>query len=366
MSKLLKNSVKIILFLLVTNSSIAIYGLTGKADTIQIEVLLNSKFLNTNKIPADIYFINSIDITPKQLILISTNHQFYLIGWELINPVCKPVPENITSFAYTSDNLLMVIRNAELCTFDSTENLTKMINLPRKGMGISAGKYVMYIYDKNKTQTKHSLFVLAQGGKYKKLLDFPYPIHSVCEMHNLILFSSGNGVFSYDAKGNELKALAALPLGNEVKSIEVDTISNRIYFSTDSVVYTIKDSSTIIVTDKIGGALKFFHGGLIVFNPESQLMIRLTNVEGAINSLSMVKKVPENDNIAYDILTNESIIKLVKAELADELIINIINKSHVNFILNVDSMIELANQNVSSAVILAMKNAMKTKASNPK
>jgi hypothetical protein len=49
----------------------------------------------------------------------------------------------------------------------------------------------------------------------------------------------------------------------------------------------------------------------------------------------------------------------VKNELSDELIISIINHSEVDFNLNVDSMIDLSNQGVTSKVILAMKQAMK-------
>ena len=209
----------ILLVFLLASYSLALYGLPFKTDSARVEVLMNNKMLTNSKIQSDASFIASIDVTSKQLVLISTNHQFYLLGWGLINPVCKPVPDNITSFAYTSDNLLMVIRNNELCSFDSNENLTKFIKLPRKEMGISAGKYVMYIYDRGKTQSKSSLFMLAQGGKYKKLLDVPAPIQSVVEMNNSILFASDNALFSFDIKSKKLKALAALPKAKTINQL---------------------------------------------------------------------------------------------------------------------------------------------------
>jgi hypothetical protein len=93
-------------------------------------------------------------------------------------------------------------------------------------------------------------------------------------------------------------------------------------------------------------------------------MIRLTGIEDAIASKSVALKTPVNSKTTPTILTNESIINLVKAELSDEFIMKIINKSEVNFNLSVDSMIELSDQNVSSTVIKEMKNAMKRKAGN--
>jgi len=222
----------------------------------------------------------------------------------------------------------------------------------------------MYVYDSNKGKAKYALYVIAKGGKYSKLLDVPSPIWSVAEMNNSILFSSENGLFSFDIKRKELKAISALPKGKEIKSITVDTLSSRIYFSTDSIVYAIKDTNAVIVTDEIGGILRSFHDGLIVFNPEKQLIVRIVGLEKQIKSDLIASKAPANTKIAPAILTNESIINLVKAELSDDFIIKIINKSEANFNLSVDSMIELSDQNVSSAVIKEMKNAMKRKTGN--
>lgn len=56
-------------------------------------------------------------------------------------------------------------------------------------------------------------------------------------------------------------------------------------------------------------------------------------------------------------LTNTTIIKMVKGKLSDELIIDEINSSKVNFDLGNDAIIALSNANVSEKVILAMKAA---------
>ena len=119
-----------------------------------------------------------------------------------------------------------------------------------------------------------------------------------------------------------------------------------------------------MVTNKIGGVLRYFDDGLIVFNPEKQLVMRITGLENELTARNCWQQHHRQHKKTTEILTNESVINLVKAELSDEFIIKIINKSDVNFNMSVDSMILLSDQNVSSAVIKEMKNAMKRKAAN--
>lgn len=362
MKYFIRNSAKVLIVALIILCSMTLRGLPFKGDSLRFEVLLSSKMVrNFQPYP---YFINSIDITSNEIILLSSINQFYILGFGIIKPVCNKVRGSISSYAYTSDNLLMAIRNDEICIFDSTENLSKLIQLPREGMGISAGKHVMYIYDRSKEQAKHSLFVLAQGGKYKKLFESPAAIQSVVEMNNSILFATRHALFHFNPKNSEVKGLAALPKGKEIESITVDTISNRIYFSTDKEVYAIKDTSTILITDKLGGVLRFFNDGLIVFDPEKKLLIRLVGIENEVASLKLSIKPAENNNQTTETLTNTTIIDMVNEKLSDILIIKLINSSNVNFNVSVDAMIFLSEHNVSSAVIMAMRKAMKNKSVN--
>lgn len=339
-----------------------LYGSSTSKDSLIYEVLLSENMAN-NILPNE-KFINSIDITSNHLILLSTNNQYYLLGWGGIIPLGKKVTGRIGSYSYTSDSLLMTIRNNELCVFDLQGNLSKLYTLPSTGMGISGGKYGMYVFDRNGEKQKQALFVLVKGGKYSKLFEIPTPIQSVVEMNNSILFATQNTLFCYDLYSKGLKALVALSNGQEIKSLAFDTSSSRIYFSTSSMIYAIKDSSAALVTDKFGGILRFFNDGLIVFNPEKKFLIRIVGLEGKIASIKQPMKTAANDKQILAALTNTSIIDMVKQKLSDGLIINMINRSRVDFNLSVDSMIYLSSQNVSSAVIMAMKNAMKRKTSN--
>lgn len=330
-----------------------------KADSLRVEILLNSKMLGDIKLNDK--FINALDVTADRLILLSTTNQYYLLGWGGIVPLGDKISGNISSFAFTSDNLLMTVRNNELCRFDSLGHLIKLYKLPGAGMGLCAGKNVMYLYDQNRGKTNYALYVIVKGGKYSKLIEVPSPIKSVFETNNSVLFATENGIFDYNLKSKSLKAIAALPKDKQVNSIAEDTLNRRVYFSTDSAVYAVKDSHPALITNKFGGTLRYFNNGLIIFVPEKQLVIRMAGIEHVLASKTTPAGITSSAKQALEALNNESIINLVKEQLSDDLIIKIINKSETNFDVSINAMIELSSHNVSSAVISAMKTAMKKK-----
>lgn len=361
-----KNRIKAIYRLLPTTLlalwSLVLFGFPAKDDSLRFEVLLTSKMFSN--IPLNDKFTNSVDITANRLILLSTSNRFYVLGWGGIDPVGPKTAEAISSFAYTPDGFLMIVRNKELCFMDSAGKVSKLYGLPDNSMGISAGKYVMYLYNQYNVNNKYTLYVLAKEAKYTRLFEVPAPIKSLIEINDKLLFASGSSLFSFDNTKKELKAIISLKKDLEIKSLTTNASGKTIYFSTEKAIYSLKDSCVLTVTNEFGGVLKYFDNGLIVFNPEKKLVMRITGLEDELTSKLQESKNPSPDRKATEILTNESVINLVNAELSDDMIIRIINKSEVNFDVSVDSMIILSDQKVSSSVIMAMKNAMKKKAAN--
>lgn len=367
MQKIYKLSIALIITIWSTTS----HAITPDKDSLRLEVLLNKSMLK--EIPVKGTFVNSLEITSQRLIVLSTQNQFYLLGWGGMAPMGNETISGINSFAFTPDSVLMVIRGNELCCPDSAGNLSALFKLPHNNMGISSGKYTMYIYDRDNTNDKNIIYALTGGGRYSKLLDVPSPISSVIEIDNCILFSTRNAVIKYDLQSKEMKTIAILPEGNKVRSLAVNPSNNRIFFSTDQKVFAINDSMAVMITDKIGGTIRYLNG-LIVFDPESQLLIRFVGVEDAISSgrrkaaeteeipgqnvkTNADKKINPSDQ-HINILTNSSIIDLHNNGLPDEIIINLINRNKVDFNISMNAVIELSNNNVSSKVIMEMKNAM--------
>jgi hypothetical protein len=368
----MKLSRKTVLTSVLVALALSAHGAISGNDTLQYEILMNKSMLKELNIRDA--FTGTMDITANRLVLISSASQFYLVGWGGLVPFGKPVQGGIDAFAFTHDSVLMVIRKNELCWFDSESRLSMLYRLPDEGMGICRGDRVMYIYDASGINDKYSLYVIAQGGMYSKLLEMPSPISGVMEMGNSLLFSSGSILFDFNLKTRELKAMTVLPADKQIISFAVDKKTGRIYLSAGQEIYALKESGAILISDDLSGTLRFFEDGLIVFNPEDQTIIRIIGLEDEIAAGTNMKPAPENisgTNIkpvseirqTVNVLKNSTVIDLVKNNLSDALIISLIRRAKVDFSLMTDDVIELSGKGVSPAVIMEMRQAMIRQAS---
>lgn len=318
-------------------------------DTLRFEILLSDQMMKAAKINDKL--LNNLEVTPGRYILLSSDNQFYLLGWGGIQPLGNKTSGKINSYAFTADKLLMVSSANELCGMDNDGNLSTIFNLPSSDMGVVSGKYAMYVYEKSTAGTG-SVFIVTHGGQHARLFGIPAPINSVVEYENSLLLASGNAIFRYRIKDKDLRLFAALPDDQVIRSIAIDTSQNRVYFSTDNAIYALKNSTASIISDQIGGLIRFFNGGLIAFNPDKNFIVRILGIEDDLAS----RKPSFEDNTGVK-LNNSAVITLVKAKVRDEEIINLIRNYPGNYNTSVDSMIYLSGQNVSSEVILAMRNA---------
>jgi hypothetical protein len=338
----------------------SVMSLSLKSDSLRYEVLMSSKMLQD--INLEINFINSIDITANNLLLLSSTDQFYVLGWGGISPLGAKIAGNISCYSITPDNFLMVVSKNNICRIDSLGNLSAQIKLPNTEMGLSAGKHAMFVFDQSKGIRKNAVYLIAKGSKYAKLFEITTPINSVVEMNDSLLFATKSGLFSFNFKNKDIRLLSALRNDQEIKSIAIDTTNDIVCFSTDSVVYAFNDSKTEMITNKFGGMLRFLGDGLVVFDPEHEFLIRIAGLEDIIApNIQKKKTVVKNKRSSSVTLTNSSIIKMINEKLSDDQIIKIINSSNVDFNMSTNSVIALTNQNVSSAIIEAMAKAIENK-----
>lgn len=267
---------KLVLVVAITAGSLNTEGHQGEKDSLRYEILLTPGM--TSEVVTEGTFINSIDATPDQLLLLSTSGQFYILGWGGISPAGKKNKGNICSFARTSDNLLMTIRNDELCASNESGELIHLFTLPSTGMGISRGRFGMYIFDMNGTRPQQAVFVITHGGKYSKLFEVPEPVYSLVEHENYLIFTNGNTIYSFNLETREMKALVSLPDNKTIRSMTIDPISEKIYFSTDNMVLALDGSRQEVITDKMGGKLMFLDG-LVIFNPENNYLVRIAGLD---------------------------------------------------------------------------------------
>jgi hypothetical protein len=223
-------------------------------------------------------FIPSIDITAERFILLSIPDQYYVLGWGGITPLGNRMKRDIQSFAYTPDGLLLTVSGNDLCSFDGNGNLNSMVRLPRKGMGISAGQEVMYLFDRNPDQTAYPLYVFAREGRYLKLIESPDPITSVTETGDAVLFAAGSKLYSVNPGTREVNLLFTEENGSKILSVTADPGNEVTYFSTADRIFAIRGPNLATVSEKTGGIIKYFNG-LIVFNPETKLVVRILGLE---------------------------------------------------------------------------------------
>lgn len=272
---------KIVSFILFIICLTGMQNLSGAniPDTLRFEGLLSKAMVKEANINDS--FIGSLDVTRSKHILLSTNSRMYLLGWGGLLPFGTSSDQKIDAFSINKEGFVIVMRDKELCFLDSVGHYSRIVSLPNSDMGITAGDSLLYIYDKN-LPAKNSLYVVAKGGKYMKLFSSPSPFNAVTEANHDLIFATGCAVFSLNPISGELKGLASVGNGNDILSIAYDAQNNIIYFSTKKAIYYIKKATVYQLSNQYGGTLKFFLDGLIVFNPETQTMLRLVGISNQL------------------------------------------------------------------------------------
>src|SRR5450759_260343 len=99
-------------------------------NSLHYEVMLSSNMLDST-LKKD-RFISTIDISPNKYITLSTGNKVYLLGWGGISQLGKEIKGTIiSSYAYTTDGLLMAVKNNILCYMNGQGNLDTIVQLPK-------------------------------------------------------------------------------------------------------------------------------------------------------------------------------------------------------------------------------------------
>jgi hypothetical protein len=267
----------IILCLFLVQTTIA-----QQKDSLRYEVMLNGNMLDSTLKKER--FIDAIDISPNKYITLSTGKTVYLLGWGGISKLGKDVEgSSINSYAYSKDGLLMAVKSNVLFYMNDQGKLDTLVQLPKANMGISAGRDVIYLFDQNRDDKPHKLYAFAKGGKYKQLLVSPKPITTVVEMNDSIYMAIGSGVFSLSPNNNAMNLVAGFQKESEIRSMTVDSVNSILYIATQEGIYALQDRSLVYVTGDFGGGMiKYFNNGLVIFNPETNDIIRIVNINKSI------------------------------------------------------------------------------------
>lgn len=273
----------------ITSSLVILYLLISvqattaqQKNNLRYEILLNNNMLDSSLKKER--FFNALDISPNNLITLSTGSKIYLLGWGGTSQLGKEIKGTIiSSYAYTTDGLLMAVNNNVLYYMNNKGILDTIVKLPNANMGLAAGKDVMYLFDQIRNDNKYKLYAFAKKGKYKQLLVSPKPITTIAEMSDSLYLAIGSGVYSLSPKDHKLNLAARFPKESEIRSMTVDSVNEILYIATQDAIYARQNNSLVYVTGDFGGGiLKYFGDGLIIFNPDTNDIIRIVNIDKSI------------------------------------------------------------------------------------
>jgi hypothetical protein len=345
------------ILLLVILLSLSLPNKAAESDSLSFEILLNSRMLTESHLDMDL--VPHVAISPIGYIILSNATQLYALGNEGMVTIGNKTSGTISSFAFTKEGALMIVRNDEVCTFDSTGNFRRVYLFPKMGMEIASGDRVMYLFDKGSKKSPYPIYVMAEGGKYTKLFELPNPINCLVEMNHYLFFSSEDKLYRYYPKTGQLSLVVIIPEKKKISSLAADPINERLYLSVDSTLFTVKGESMTLVSNHVSGELSYSEKGLLIFNPKQQLLIRISGLEQKLSMVTNDQKIISEVKKTTSVITNSTISYLTNQKVSPDVIIHLINTSEVNFELSVESMISLSESGVSSQVIKAMKNARK-------
>ena len=246
-------------------------------DSIKVDILLDNVLLEQSDISTK--FINAVEYTSDGYILLSSPTQFYLLGLGGIATILESWSDenDIESFTVSSDGRLLIVSGNTLYQAYQDPPFVVITDIPDSGMDITSKYNEIYVFDRILKDYKrnYSIYQISENIEITPLVTMPTPILSVFELPGLLIFSTKNILFSMDIKTKNLFQILVLPQEDDIFSIVGDTINHAFYFSTDNAIYRIKDRKFEIITEEFGGSLRYDREGLLIFNPEKQLIIRL-------------------------------------------------------------------------------------------
>lgn len=243
---------------------------------VRLEVVLDQSVARLGDIGA---LSPSFDVSPSRFVLLADDQHLYLLGWG--GPVTlATLPGKLGAVAYTTDGLLLAIRERELDYVASTGELTTFFDVPNPNMGLAAGEHEsVYLFDRENASGRFGLYRLEPGRRLTKVLEAPQPIDDVTSGGGRVYFASSGAIFEA-TPGRPMRLVASIPGAPTVRisSLATDERGERIYFSDGVVTYGITGKVPTIVSRTLGGTLRVRDEALIVLDAKRQLLVRFAKL----------------------------------------------------------------------------------------
>ncbi len=217
--------------------------------------------------------LDCVAVTPDGIAVVGDAGHLWLVGAAGARAV--NLIKGLHAFVFTPGGLMIGVRGRELVYLDLTGKLKPFFLLPSEGMNIVPGQGdVMLLYGAE-GDDKYGLYMIRPGRRITKILRSPKPITSAAQTGNLILFVAGGALYRVSGKQMEL---VAGELGGGLTSVAVDPTGERIFVSDGQHVFRIDRGTIVPLAGDLGGTLRWYGGGLLVFNASQRILVRLVGL----------------------------------------------------------------------------------------
>ena len=230
----------------------------------KLEIFLGSGFLE--KQGATLAGPMSLDIRGR--VLVGTGDNLFDVGSRKL--LLSTPHAGLESFTFTTDGGVLTACHGKLGLLSSGE-ISERVRLPGQNMRLARGSEGrVYLYG------ARSIYVLAKGGKYSKLLDATDPVTALTEAGGKVFFAGDNVLYLL---GQSPKPLLAMPFGSSITSVAVDSGDGTIYFTWSGDLYTAQGRASSeelkiqLVGKDVGSEVHVHDGQVYVLNKDKGVIL---------------------------------------------------------------------------------------------
>ncbi len=238
--------------------------------TREIQVVLNPVSAKAAKLgPLD----HCVAVTPDGIAVVGNVKGLWLVGGGQSRATGV---SGLGCFTFTPEGLLMGVRGRQLVYLDARGQLKPLLRLPSTGMTLVPGFQDSLLLFGRDDKGIWDLYTIRPGRRVSLLLRSPRPITAAAETANHTLVVMDGALFIVE--NGKVRLLAGEPKA-KLTALAADPAGNAIFVSDGRHIFRIEHGRPVVMTDDLGGTLRWQGGGLLVFDPRRPLLVRLVGVE---------------------------------------------------------------------------------------
>ncbi|MDA8155474.1 MAG: hypothetical protein M0Z52_03335 [Actinomycetota bacterium] len=243
-------------------------ALAAQAQTpsVKLEKLLNPDVARTAKLGA---LVNCVAVTPDGIAVVGDADRLWLVG---ASGARATGVRGLSSFAFTSQGLLIGVRGRDLVYLDADGTLKTFFGLPGEEMSIVPGQGDTLLLYGPEGKDSWGLYIIHPGRRVSKLLKSPKPITGAAMAGNRVLLVAGGAL--YEVLKGKLLLVAGEP-GGAFVSVAAEPAGSLVFVSDGKRIFGIQGNQVMPLAGDIGGILRWQGGGLLIFDPGRDMLLRL-------------------------------------------------------------------------------------------